>query len=340
MTDAPRPADQMFGMIAGFWVSRTIHAVAKLEIADLLASGPATADQLAEQTGTHGPSLYRLLRAAASVGLLTEDTRSAFTVTALGATLSRSAPDSLHAFAVTELGGGHYRAWGELLHSIRTGEIAFDHVHGMNIWDYFFVHNPADGQIFNDSMTQLTGTVVDAVVAEFDFTPYGTIVDVGGGQGAFLSAVLNASPAAAGVLFDAPTVVAGAASTLAAAGVSERCRTEAGSFFEKAPAGGDLYILKWVLHDWDDKDCGVILGNVRAAMAAGARLLIVDTVVPTGDTPSPSKFIDLDMMIANGGRERTAAEFESLLASAGFRLERVIATHSPSSVLECVPTGS
>jgi hypothetical protein len=210
----------MFGMIAGFWVSRAVHAVAKLEIPDLLAGGPATVGQLADKTGTQAPFLYRLLRAAASVGILSEDRAGAFRVTPLGATLQRGAPNSLHAFAVTELGGGHYRAWGELLHSIRTGGIAFDHAHGMSIWDYFFVHNQQDGQVFNQSMTQLTRTVSDAVLASFDFTPFRTIVDVGGGQGAFLSAILQAHPETTGVLFDAPTVIAGAAPILRAAGVA------------------------------------------------------------------------------------------------------------------------
>ncbi|GAB3795702.1 methyltransferase [Micromonospora zhanjiangensis] len=326
----------MFGMIAGFWVSRAIHAVAALEIPDLLDGSPATADQLAGKTGTQAPALYRLLRAVASVGLLTEDDKNAFTLTPLGATLRKDAPDSLHAFAVTELGGGHYRAWGDLLHSIRTGEIAFDHVHNMSIWEYFFVHNQADGQVFNKSMTELTGTVAAEVVSQYDFTPYRVIVDVGGGQGAFLSAVLRSHPNGSGVLFDAPSVIAGAAANLKAAGVADRCRTEAGSFFDSVPTGGDLYLLKWVIHDWDDADSGVILRNVRAAMTPGSRLLIVDTVVPTGDTPSPSKFIDLDMMIANGGRERTAAEFDKLVGTAGFRLERIIGTNSPSGIVECV----
>jgi hypothetical protein len=327
-------------MIAGFWVSRVLYAVAKLDIPSLLKDGPATAEVLAGKTGMHAPSLYRVLRAAASVGVFEEDEHGSFSLTPLGETLRPDVPGSLHAFAVTELGGGHYRAWGELLHSVRTGEIAFDHAHGMSIWEYFFERNPADGQIFNASMTGLTGTVVEAVIEAYDFSPYEKPVDVGGGQGAFLSAVLKANPAARGVLFDAPSVIAKADASLKAAGVADRIDTVAGSFFESVPPGGDLYLLKWVLHDWNDKDNIVILSKVRAAMPKGAKLIVVDTVVPAGNQPSPSKFIDLDMLVANGGMERTEQEFHSLFQAAGFRVERIIPTRSPSSVIEGVPLDS
>ncbi|MFI6442576.1 methyltransferase [Streptomyces sp. NPDC050759] len=337
--DAPRPADVMFGMISGFWVSRVIHTVAKLEIPDHLAESPATAEALAVKTGMHAPSLYRVLRAAAAAGIFEEDADGAFSVTPLGATLRKDVPGSLHAFAVTELGGGHYRAWGDLMHSVRTGEIAFDHAHGMTIWEYFFERNPEDGQIFNASMTGLTGTVVEAVLEAYDFTPYRRPVDVGGGQGAFLSAVVGTNPEARGVLFDAPSVIAKAGPGLKARGVADRIETVSGSFFDSVPGGGDLYLLKWVLHDWNDDDNRKILQNVRSAMPEGARLVVVDTVVPVGNELSPSKFIDLDMMIANGGMERTEQQFRDLFEASGFRLERIIPTHSPSSVIEGVPIG-
>jgi hypothetical protein len=327
-----RPVDQMYGLVAGFWVARAVHVAAQLGIADHVAGGPLPVPRLAELTDTHAPTLYRLLRALASVGVFAETDDGTFASTPLADTLRSDRPESLRALVISELGGAHYQAWGDLLHSLRTGETAMDHALGMTVWEYF-AKNPEQGQAFNTSMTRLTRTVADAVVAAYDFTPYARIVDVGGGQGEFLRTVLAANPSATGILFDLPSVV----ESVPADGHHDRITRVGGDFFASVPSGGDLYVLKWVIHDWSDADCARILRNCRVAMPDDATLLVVDTIIPAGNEPSPSKFIDLVMLVANGGRERTEAEFAALFDTAGFSLTQVVPTRSPNSVVVARP---
>lgn len=330
------PSDQMLGMISGFWTARAIYVAAKLGIADQLVDQSRTADELAKATGTHAPALYRVLRALASVGLLSADATGRFTLTPLGATLRSGIPGSLRAFATSELGEDHYTAWGDLLHSVRTGEIAFDRVFGVPVWEYYGSH-PENAAVFNESMTGITQMVEGAVLESYDFSPYRKIIDVGGGHGGLLSAVLKNSPQSKGVLYDAASVIAGAKARLAESGLAERCETIAGDFFQSVPDGGDLYILKWIIHDWDDDQSLTILKNCRRAMVAGGRLVLIESVIPPGDTPSLGKFVDLVMLVMTGGKERTENEFRELLAKAGFRLSRVVPTRSPSAVIEAEP---
>jgi hypothetical protein len=327
------PSDQMLQMISGFWVSRALYVAAKLGFADHLHDQARTAAELAAVTGTHAPSVYRVLRALASVGVFVEDEQGRFAVTPLGETLRSAVPGSQRAFAISELGGGHYTAWGDVLHSVQTGAIAFDHVFGTPVWDYYAAH-PEEAQVFNDSMTGLTRMVEAAVVDAYDFAPFAKIVDVGGGHGGFLAAILRANPAATGVVFDAPQVIAGTSPHLVAAGVAERCTAVGGDFFQSVPPGGDLVTLKAIIHDWDDERSLAILKNCHQAMAPGATLIVVDTVIPPGNTPAMGKFIDLIMLVMTGGRERTEEQFRNLLAAAGFTLTRVIPTRSPFSVVE------
>ena len=326
----------MLQIISGFWISRGVYVIAKLGIPDLLKSGPKTAEELAEATKMHAPSLFRILRALASVGVLSSANGGRFAQTPVSETLVTDAPGSLRWFAVSELGQEHYPAWGNLMHSVKTGEIAFDNFFGVDIWKYF-QQNPEDAAVFNDSMSSVTAATNEAILSLYDFSNFGTVVDIGGGHGGLITSILKRNPKVKGVLFDAPEVIEGARPKLEAAGVAERCETVAGDFFKSVPAGGDAYVMKWIIHDWDDEKSITILRNCRSRMRANGRLILVDCVVPESDEPHFSKFIDLNMLVMTGGKERTAKEFEQLLGAAGFKLLRIIPTELPTSIVEAEP---
>ena len=326
----------MLQIISGFWISRAVYVIAKLGIPDLLKSGPKTAEELASATEMHAPSLYRILRALASVGVVTRDEGRRFAQTPVSETLVTDAPGSLRWFAVSELGQEHYPAWGNLMHSVKTGEIAFDNFFGVDIWKYF-QQNPEDAAVFNNSMSSVTAVTNEAITSLYDFSGFKKLVDVGGGHGGLITSLLKSNPAMKGVLFDAPQVIEGARARIEAAGLAERCETVAGDFFKAVPEGGDAYIMKWITHDWDDERAITILKNCRNQMPANGRLILVDCVVPETDEPHFSKFIDLNMLVMTGGKERTEKEFEELLAAAGFKLLRVIPTELPTSIVEGAP---
>jgi 16S RNA G1207 methylase RsmC len=273
------------------------------------------------------------LRALASVGVFHEDGKRAFALTPLAETLRTDAPGSLRAFATVELGEEHYPAWGELLHSVKTGEIAFDRAFGMPVWK-FFEENPDNAKTFNDAMTGFTLAVNDAVLSSYDFSSISKIVDVGGGHGSLIASILKTNPKMRGVLFDAPPVIEGARHRLKDEGLAERCEATAGDFFDSVPSGGDVYIVKWIIHDWDDEQSVSILKNCHRAMAENGRLLLVEAVVPDGSEPHFSKYMDLNMLIMTGGRERTEDEYRTLLEASGFKLTRIVPTKSPMSIIE------
>ncbi|SIO58072.1 hydroxyneurosporene-O-methyltransferase [Singulisphaera sp. GP187] len=332
----PSPTEQLFQIINGFWTSRAVYVAAKLGLADFVQEGPKSADELAAATGTHAPSLYRVLRALASTGIFLEDEQGRFAATPLSDVLRSGVPGSLRASAISELGEDHYDAWRNVLQSVKTGEIAFDHHFGMPVWEYY-AQNQEVAQVFNESMSGLTRSIEAAVVRSCDFSHGRTVVDVGGGHGTFLAAILKANPTAKGILFDAPRVVAeGQNGLLSAEGLGGRIEAVGGDFFASVPGGGDIYTLKWIIHDWDDAKSVAILKNCHRAMARGGRLLLVESVIPPRNEPSLGKFMDLNMLVMTGGRERTADEFRDLLAAAGFRLARIIATPSPVSVIEAL----
>ena len=332
-----QPANvQMLQIISGFWISRGVYVIAKLGIPDLLKSGPKTAEELAEATKMHAPSLFRILRALASVGVLSSGNGGRFAQTPVSETLVTDAPGSLRWFAVSELGQEHYPAWGNLMHSVKTGEIAFDNFFGVDIWKYF-QQNPEDAAVFNDSMSSVTAATNEAILSLYDFSNFSTVVDVGGGHGGLITSILKSNPKVKGILFDAPQVIEGARPKLEATGLTERCETVAGDFFKSVPAGGDAYVMKWIIHDWDDEKSITILRNCRSRMRANGRLILVDCVVPESDEPHFSKFIDLNMLVMTGGKERTAKEFEQLLGAAGFKLVRIIPTELPTSIVEAEP---
>jgi ubiquinone/menaquinone biosynthesis C-methylase UbiE len=332
---AAPPQFAMLQMITGFWVSRAIYVAAKLGLADLVIDSPKTADELARLTRTHSPSLYRALRALASVGVFADDGQGRFTQTPLSETLRSDTPGSLRAMAIVELGQEHFPAWGNLMHSVKTGEIAFDNLFKQTAWEYY-ARNPEDASNFNESMKGLTEMVNVVVLKAYDFSGVDKLVDVAGGTGGLISAILSAHPRMRGVLFDLPHVIAEAGPLLDAAGVRNRCETSTGDFFRSVPEGGDAYLMKWIIHDWDDEKSMAILKNIHRAMDKNGKLLLIEMVVSEGNQPDLSKFMDLEMMVMTGGRERTEAEFNSLLAASGFKLTRVIRTTSPLCVIEAV----
>jgi hypothetical protein len=333
--DASPPSTTLLQMMTGYWVSQALYVAAKLGIADLLADGPVDCEDLAASTDSHAPSLQRVLRALASVGVFTEVSPGAFALTPLGELLRTETPGSMRALAIM-YAEEQYRAWGELVHSVRTGEMAFDHQFGMGYFEYLAQHPEAD-RVFNEAMTGWTHQLVGAVVDTYDFSPFKTVVDVGGGYGALLAAILQSNPGTQGILFEQPHVVASATEQLVAAGVADRCTVVGGDFFAAVPAGGDAYVLSQILHDWDDEHCVAILGQCRQAMPDHGKLLVVELVLPEGDEPFLGKWLDLHMLVLLGGRERTAAEYDALFQAAGFKLARVVPTPPGPSVVEAVP---
>ena len=329
------PPIAMLQLISGFWISRCIYLAAKLGLADLVKEESKTAAELAAATGTDAPSLFRVMRALASVGVFSQDAENRFAITPLSETLRADIRGSLRAFAMTELGEEHYPAWGDLLHSVRTGEIAFDHAFGMPVWE-FFAKNPDNAKIFNDAMSGMTAQANEAILSKYEFGGISTLVDVGGGHGGLITSILQRNPGMRGIVFDSPQVIEGARAVVDASGVGDRCQLVAGNFFESVPQGGDAIILKWIIHDWNDEQSVTILKNCHRALPDNSKLILVEAVVPAGNEPHFSKFIDLNMLVMTGGRERTEEEFRALYEASGFRLTRVVATESPFSVIEGV----
>ncbi len=322
-------------MIFGFALSRSIAVAAQFGVADLLKDGPKSADELAQAIGAHPRSLYRLLRALAGAGIFAEEADGHFSLTPLSELLRSDAPESLRAFAAMMANEVQFETWAQLPYSIETGRPAFPHKSGMP-WFAWLEQNPAEAKVFHEAMTSLSAGAVAAVVKAYDFSGINKLVDVGGGHGLLLASVLSRYPNMRGVLYDEPTVIRGAEEVLAAHGVADRCEAVGGDFFRSVPAGGDAYILKHIIHDWSDEECLTILGHCHTGMIAGGKVLIVEMVIPERKVPAVSKFLDLQMLLFLTGRERTEAEYRTLLDRAGFELTRIAPTPSPYSVIEGV----
>jgi hypothetical protein len=334
--DEPSPRDTLLRMTNAFQVSQAIHVAATLGISDLLEDGPRSVDELAQATGTHAPTLYRLLRALASVGVFAEQPDGQFCSSPLAEYLKTNAPGSLRAWAM-QIGQQYlWTSWGHLLHSVRTGEPAFPKLYGTTAWEYRQAH-PEEDAIFNAAMTALSAGVVEAIVQSYDFSGIGVLVDVGGGEGVLLAAILAANPALRGILFDQPHVLTGANDLLERAGVADRCEVVSGNFFEVVPSGANAYLLKSIVHDWDDTATVKILRACRIAIADSGRLLVVEPIIRSGNEPDPAKYSDLNMLVMLGGQERPAEDFERLYAEAGFRLTDIIRTGSLMAIIEGVP---
>ncbi len=325
----------MIQMGRAYGVSRLVYAAAKLGLADQLASGPKSAAELAGPMRVHAPSLHRLMRTLASLGILVGRPEHRYALSPLGETLKTGAPGSARSTVLIFGSRWFQNAYDELIYSIETGTTGFEKAHGMPFFDYLAQH-PEDASRFSESMVGFHSQEPPAVAAAFDFSTFNTIVDVGGATGNMLAEILTRHLGPRGVLFDRPHVVADASAFLEAKGVSDRVKIEAGDFFETVPPAGDAYVLSHIIHDWSEDQCLTILSRVRKAMSPGGRLLIVEMVLPEGDTPHPGKMIDMGMLVVTGGQERTEAEYGLLLAKADFHLTRVVPTNSAVSVVEAV----
>jgi hypothetical protein len=323
-------------MIMGFRVTQLIYVAAKLGLADHLQQGPLSPELLAQAVGADQQALYRLLRALASLGLFAETAEGAFALTPLAEPLQTDMAGSLRSLALLYGEEWLWHAYGRMLYSVQTGQPAFEQTHGQPLYDYLRDHSTA-GTLFHDAMSGYSAQEVAAILEAYDFADVTKLVDVGGGHGALTAALLQAHPHLSGLVFDLAPVVAGAQRLLADAGVSERAKCVAGDFFAAIPGGGDLYLLKSVLHNWNDTAALSILRTCREAMTECARLLVVERVIPVGNRPAEAKLFDINMLVVVGGQERTGDEYCALFRAAGFELRQIIPTHSPLSLIEGVP---
>lgn len=332
------PAVALRHLCTGFWIAKAVAVAAELGIADHLKDGAKTAIELAQDVGAHSGALYRLLRSLAGVGVFAEDAQGRFTLTPLAALLLTDNPQSWRAAAILNGAPWIWQPWGDLLYSVKTGKPAFDHIFGMEFDAYLAEHQDA-AEIFQAFMQVATADEALAVAPIYDFSEMTTIVDVGGGRGALLGAILQANTHLCGVLFEASHVIDSARLALEAQGVADRCQFVSGDFFETLPSGGDAYLLKWILVSWDDERAIAILHNCRRAMRANSKLLVVERIIPAGNEPFYGKLADLNLLVLYRGHHRTETEYRTLFAHAGFALSRIFPTDSPTefSVIEAVP---
>jgi len=335
VAEAAPPHAQMIQMAMAHWVSRIVYLAAKLNLADHLAGGAKSAADLAGPTGTHAPALYRLMRTLSNLGVLTEDPQHRFGLTPIGASLKSDAPERTRNAVLTVASDWWFRGFGELEHSVRTGESGFEKALGMPIFD-FLAKSPEEASRFSDTMVCFHGMEPAAVAEAYDFSGVGTLIDVGGATGHLLATILKRYPTTRGILYDLPHVVRDAPAFLAPSGVADRITIQSGSFFDSVPAGGDAYLLSHIIHDWSEELCLTILAHCKRAMGPKSRLLLVEMVLPEGDTPHPGKMLDLMMLVGPGGMERTEKGYAELLTKAGLKLVRVVPTASPVSVVEAV----
>jgi O-methyltransferase domain/Dimerisation domain len=334
-SEAQPPQAQLIQMATAHWVSRLLYVAAQMNLADLLADGPKTAEGLARSTETDAPALYRVMRTLSSLGLFTEDPSHRFSLTPLGEALRTGAPGSVRASVLTMAGDLCMKSLDQLLYSIQTGKTGFEKAFGMPLFEWLGNH-PGEASMFSETMVGLHGAEPAAIAAAYDFSKFETIVDVGGANGNLLTTIIDHYSEPRGILFDLPHVVRDAPALIKARGLKDRIRIEAGSFFENVPAAADAYLLSHIIHDWSEAQCLSILGNCRRAMKPNSRLLIIEMVLPAGDTPHPGKIFDIIMLAIPGGQERTEPEYCALLDKAGFRLTRVVPTESAASIVEAL----
>jgi len=333
---ALQPEQLLMQLATGKWVSKTLSVVADLAIPDLLKEGPRPVDDLAARSAVDTDSLYRLLRAASGVGVLTELPNRRFENNALSNLMRSDVPGSLRAMVRWINEDSAWQAWGGLGYSVKTGQPAFNHVLGEEVFEHFQKH-PEAGQIFNEAMISVTAMTGAAVAKAYDFSVFKKIVDVGGGHGAMLAAIAAEYPGIHGIVFDRPEVVEGVKPFLASQGVTARIETATGDFLDAVPAGADAYIMKLVIHDWDDERSVKILSNCRRVMAPGGKVLIVEQIVSDRPEAVFSKVVDLEMLVMTpGGRERTEPEFARLLQASGLKMTRIVPTESMMAIVEAV----
>ena len=335
-SNSPQPAEQIMQLATGFMAPACLYVAAKLRIADQLADGPKPVSQLAGKSrGTHEESLYRMLRALASVNVFTETEPRTFANTPSSELLRERVPGSMREVVLWTASPTHFRVFAELRQGVETGELALKKVTGLDPFEYLR-KNPAEAEAFNAAMSGLTANFAPAVLDVYDFSGLGTIADIGGGHGRLLTSILKKHYGLRGIVFDAPHVIAGAAACIESMGLGERCQTIGGDFFQAAPEA-DSYIMKSVIHDWNDAGAITLLQNCVAAMRGkNGKVLLLEMVLRPGNQPDIGKWIDLEMLTMAGGHERTEAEFAELLSKAGLRLTRVVPTKSPVCVIESV----
>jgi O-methyltransferase domain/Dimerisation domain len=333
---APEPQQKLLEMLAGKWIAQAISVAASLGIADLLADEPKSAEQLAAASSSQADSLYRMLRALTIAGVFAETDDHRFSLTPLSGCLRSGARNSMRNWARMQGLPLFVRSWDELLDCVKTGQTGLKRAFGLDNPFAYFAEHAEDGQVFNDAMTEMTRNVGPFIAEAYDFGKFRKIVDAGGGHGILLASILERYPQPRGVLFDLPQVVGGAAPTLEAAGIADRCELVAGDLFESVPRA-DGYVMKSIIHGFQKDRASAILQNVRRAMGNDGRVLIVEHVVPSGSEPAFGKVADLQMLVMSGGRERTPEEFADLFEASGFRLGGIHPTRAPHSIIEGVP---
>ena len=338
MQQQPDPAQLLMQLSTGYMASACIQVATRLKIADLLAHGPRPVHELAAAVGANEDRLYRVLRVLASLGVFHETAPRTFALTPAAEGLRSDVPNSFHDMALWITSPFHFRVYSEMLHSVKTGDITIEHVYGKPVFQ-FFPENPEISELFNNGMTCLSRVVVPALLEAYDFSGIHTLMDVAGGHGALLGAILNKYPEMRGILIDLEHVIEGAKRLPENRALSGRCEFLSADFFAEPPSGADAIIMKHIIHDWEDDKATIILKNCRKALVGkpNAKILLVESVLPEGNEPHPGKFIDLDMFVFPGGRERTEREFRNLFASAGLRLTRVIPMKAPLWLIEAVP---
>ncbi len=334
-TEATSPSAFLTQIMLGSLATQAVYVAATLGIADLLVDGPKSVEELARSRNAHAPSLYRVLRALASIGIFAEQENRVFALTPTAQPLRSDVPNSLRDAVMFWGADWHWQVLGKTLYSVRTGKSAWAQVHGQEVFSYF-ENNPEAGRIFNRAMSSFSGLATEAVLEAYDFSEIETLVDIAGGEGRLLTGILAAYSKLRGVLFDLPHVIDDAREQVAETSVNDRVEFVSGDFFASVPAGADAYILKSIIHDWDDERALTILKNVRRALKPRSRVLLVEAIIAEGNEQDFGKLIDLEMLVSPGGKERTAAEFRELFTRAGLKLNRIVPTKSPFSVIEAV----
>ncbi|HEU0122497.1 MAG TPA: methyltransferase [Bryobacteraceae bacterium] len=322
LPSAPPPQAVLLDTVFHFFRAKVTQVFAELQVADALAAG--------RDPGVN----RRFLAACAAIGLIQVKPDAGYALTPLGEALRTDVPGSLRGFVASVMGGGHYTAWGNLALSARTEACAFDATFGENVWAYFTRTNPAEGHLFNQAMASSSAVVVQSLLAHYDFPQTGTLVDVAGGNGSMAAAILESRPGLRGVVMDLAFTQEEANENLAARGVADRCRFVPGDFFQEVPAGGDIYTMKWILHDWADDKAGAILRTVHRAMPAHAKLVLAEAVIPEEGDALYGRMMDINMMVMCGGKERTAREWTALLDANGFGITRIVEIPGPVSIVE------
>ena len=334
-TETTSPSAFLTQIMLGSLATQAVYVAATLGIADLLVDGPKSVDELARARNANAPALYRVLRALASLGIFLEREPRLFALTPLAEPLRSDVPNSLRDVAMFWGADWHWNVWGKTLYSVRTGKSAWSQVHGEEVFP-FFENNPEAGKIFNRAMSSFSGLAREALLNAYDFSGIETLVDIGGGEGGVLAGVLEAYPKLRGVLFDLPYVIDDARERVAQTRANNRVEFASGDFFAAVPAGADAYLLKSIIHDWDDDRALTILKNIKRAMKRGGRVLLVETIIAEGSNQDFGKLIDIEMLVSAGGQERTVNEYKDLFARAGLKLNRIVPTESPYSVIEAV----